>query len=87
MLENGVGTRGRRDNERILVVVQVQEAYIGRKKWGRQRSPQCIYTYKQRVARTELATKHEMSTHDKTMRLVRRKIYYIKSSDVKENWT
>jgi len=56
LLENGAGTRGRRDNERILVVVQVQEAYIERKKWGRQRSPQCIYTYKQRVARTELAT-------------------------------
>ena len=56
MLENGAGTRGRRDNEHILVVVQGQEASIGRKKWGRQRSPQCIYTYKQRVARTKLAT-------------------------------
>jgi len=56
MLENGAGTRGQRDNERILVVVQGQEAYMGRKKWGRQRSPQCIYTYKQWVAHTELAT-------------------------------
>jgi len=37
LLENGAGTRGRQDNERILVVVQGQEASIGRKKWGRQR--------------------------------------------------
>ena len=33
-----------------------------RKDWGQQRSPQCIYTNKQRVARTELAAQQEMST-------------------------
>ena len=48
LLENGAGMRGRRDNERILVVVQGQEAYQKRKDWGQQRSPQCIYMNKQR---------------------------------------
>jgi len=28
LLKNGAGTRGRRENERVLVVVQVQEASI-----------------------------------------------------------
>jgi len=47
LLKNRVGMWGWQDNERILVVVQGQEAYIGRKDWGQQRSPQCIYMNKQ----------------------------------------
>ena len=39
LLENGAGTRGRRDNERILVVVQWQEAYIERKIGGNKEAP------------------------------------------------
>jgi hypothetical protein len=60
---NGAGTRRRRDNECIFVVVRSEEAYRKRKKWGRQRSPQrTIYTYKQKVVRTELAAHQQMST-------------------------
>jgi len=63
MLENEVGTQGQRDNEHVLVVVQGKEAYVKRKDWGQQRSPQCIYTNKQWVAHTELAAQQKMSTH------------------------
>ena len=50
-----------------------QRAYIGggtgaksiyqKKDWGQQRSPQCIYMNKQRVARTKLTAQQKMSTH------------------------
>jgi len=47
LLENEAGTQGWRGKQVILVVVQVQEAYVKRKDWGQQRSPQCIYMNKQ----------------------------------------